>query len=132
MFHHRVSLRCFDEYVNSVCEGQNSAAKTTNTGTKAIHGIDTAVNALDMRAVLKDKWLKSEAEKRKQSVPLYSNTEASRKITQYAELNAHDQCKGFTDGTDKYWMWKKDAKSMWVLRKKHATSTSPGTTVNDT
>ena len=47
LFHFRVSMRNFDEYVNSVCEGQNSAAKTTNTGTKVFHAevaINTVIN----------------------------------------------------------------------------------------
>ena len=125
--YHRIKLRHFDEYVNSVCEGQNSAAKTTNTGTKATHNVHTALNALDYRAEQIDRSRKSTIEKNKQSTPLYSNTEAAREIMDYAELNAHRECEGFSEGTDKYWLYKKDAWTMWVLRKKHAESRSPGT-----
>ena len=46
-------LRCFDEYVNSVVEGQNSAAKTTNTGTKATYALDASVRCLNFRAHIK-------------------------------------------------------------------------------
>ena len=46
-------LRCFDEYVNSIVEGQNGAVKTTNTGTKATYNLDTAVRCLNFRAQIK-------------------------------------------------------------------------------
>ena len=125
-FWHRLTLRCFDEYVNSVCEGQNSAAKTTNTGTKANYSVDTAVGALNYRSLLVNKLRVSDMEKQKQSAPLYSNTEAGKVVTRYAELNAHKQCNGFREGKDKYWLWKKDARTMWVMYKKHREVTSPG------
>ena len=37
VFWHRKHLRTFDEYVNSVVEQQNSAIKSTNTGTPDIY-----------------------------------------------------------------------------------------------
>ena len=125
-FWRRLLLRCFDEIVNSVCEGQNSAAKTTNTGTKACFGVDTAAGALNHRSLLVHKVRLSDSEKKKQTVPLYSNTEAGKFVTRYAELNAHQQCTGYVDG-DRYWLWKINAKTLWVLLKAHATTVSPVT-----
>ena len=127
--YHRIKLRHFDEYVNSVCEGQNSAAKTTNTGTKARQNVDTTLNTLDFRAEQVDRHRKSAIEKKKQATPLYSNSEASRDIMDYAELNAHRECMGFSEGEDKYWLFKKDTTTMWVLRKQHTEIRSPGTEI---
>ena len=126
LFWHRVQLRHFDEYVNSVCEGQNSAAKSTNTGTKASYNVNTMANCLDYRSEIKQRLRDADAEKRKQKTPLYSNTEAGREVMAYAELNAHEQCKGWTSGKDRYWLWKGSAKTMWVMLKQHVPTTSPG------
>ena len=65
--YHRIKLRHFGEYVNSVVESQNGAAKTTNTGTKATHSVDTAMNALDYRAEQVNRCRLSSIEKKKQS-----------------------------------------------------------------
>jgi hypothetical protein len=126
LFWHRLSMRSFDEYCNSVCEGQNSAAKTSDTGAKANHSLSSSVGCLDQRAALKERGRLADIETHRQSVPLYSNTEAGSFVTSYAELNAHAQCKGFTTGADKYWMWKRDAQTIWVMRKKHVAVTTPG------
>ena len=65
LFWHRVALRHFEEYVNSLCEAENSAAKTTNTGTKATFALDTTFNCLDYRAEIKCRIRESDIEKQK-------------------------------------------------------------------
>jgi hypothetical protein len=126
LFYHRVRMRSFDEYCNSLCEAENSAAKTTNTGTKATQAINTSANALDHRSDLRMRYLNSRNERKKQTTPVYSATDAGNYVTAYAEQNAQLQCKAWSSGKDKYWLWKKDSKTMWVLLKKHKPSTSPG------
>ena len=93
---------------------------------KANFGLDSTVDALDHRALLKHKWGQANIEKDKQKLALYTNTDASRFVTQYAELNAHDQCKSFSSGKDAYWIWKRDSQMIWVMLKKHSSCNSPG------
>jgi hypothetical protein len=126
LFYFRKNLRHFDEYVNSLCEGQNSAMKTTSTGTKALFAIDTCCNAMDFRAVEKTRKRAAVIEKKKHSTPLYSNTEASLHITPYAELLAHKECEPAARASPAYWVWKTGSHTAMVLLKKHQASRSPG------
>ena len=93
---------------------------------KANFGMDNTADALDHRALLKHKWGLANIEKDRQKLALYTNTDAAKVVTQYAELNAHDQCKSFREGRGAYWIWKRDSQMIWVMLKKHSKCYSPG------
>ena len=55
LFARRLKLRHFDEYVNSLCEQQNSALKSTNTGARAAFQLRTSVARMNARAMAREK-----------------------------------------------------------------------------
>ena len=121
-FIHRLGIRCFDEYVNSAVETQNSGLKTTNTGTKPNMNWDTSVRAQNFRGGLRERFAEDREAKLLNSVPTYTNTDSGSRVTAYAEENAHRQCV-WQEGL--YYTLKKSRREYLVMRRRRAHTESP-------